>query len=122
MEPEGPLLCSQKPSTGPYPNPDKSSPYHPILKSILILVLSSNLCLGLPNGFFGCAIAQAVSRWLPTAAIRGSKPDLGMWDLWWDKVALGQVFSEFLGFPCNRRSLHQLLHNHPHVSSGENVQ
>jgi hypothetical protein len=39
--------------------------------------------------------------------------------LWWDKVALGQVFSELFGFPCNRRSLHQLLHNHPHVSSGE---
>jgi hypothetical protein len=42
-----------------------------------------------------------------------------MWDLWWDKVALGQVFSEHFGFPCNRRSLHQLLHNHPYVSSGE---
>jgi hypothetical protein len=35
--------------------------------------------------------------------------------LWWDKVALGQVFSEYFGFPCNRRSLHQLLHNHPHI-------
>jgi hypothetical protein len=68
---------------------------------------------------FGRAIAQAVSRWLPTAAVRGSKPDLVMWDLWWDKVALGQVVSEFFGFPCNRLSLHQLLHNHPHVSSGE---
>jgi hypothetical protein len=67
----------------------------------------------------GRAIAQAVSRWLPTAAVRRSKPDLVMWDLWWDKVALGQVFSEFFGFPCNRRSLYQLLHNHPHVSSGE---
>jgi hypothetical protein len=42
-----------------------------------------------------------------------------MWDLWWDKVALGQVFFEYFSFPCNRRSLHQLLHNHPHVSSGE---
>jgi hypothetical protein len=30
----------------------------------------------------GRAIAQAVSRWLPTAAVQGSKPDLGMWDLW----------------------------------------
>jgi hypothetical protein len=47
----------------------------------------------------GRAIAQAVSRWLLTAAVRGSKPDLVMWDLWWDKVALGQVFSEFFGFP-----------------------
>jgi hypothetical protein len=26
----------------------------------------------------GRAIAQAISRWLPTAAVRGSKPDLGM--------------------------------------------
>jgi hypothetical protein len=31
MEPEGSLLCSQEPSTGPYPEPDRSSPYHPIL-------------------------------------------------------------------------------------------
>jgi hypothetical protein len=38
----------------------------------------------------GRAIAQVVSRWLPTAAVRGSKPDLGTWDLWWDKVALGR--------------------------------
>jgi hypothetical protein len=41
----------------------------------------------------GSAIAQAVSRWLLTAAARGSSPGLIMWDLWWDKVALGQVFS-----------------------------
>jgi hypothetical protein len=34
-------------------------------------------------------------------------------------VALGQVFSEYFGFPCNRCLLHQLLHNHPHVSSRE---
>jgi hypothetical protein len=25
-----------------------------------------------------------------STAVRGSKPDLGMWDLWWDKVALGR--------------------------------
>jgi hypothetical protein len=46
--------------------------------------------LHIPFGLFGRAIAQAVSRWRPTAAVRGSKPDLGMWDLWWDKVALGR--------------------------------
>jgi hypothetical protein len=23
-----------------------------------------------------------------------------MWDLWWAKVALGQVFCEYFGFPC----------------------
>jgi hypothetical protein len=29
MEPEGSLPGSQEPSTGPYPEPDKSSPYYP---------------------------------------------------------------------------------------------
>jgi hypothetical protein len=32
-----------------------------------------------------------------------------------DKVASGQVFSEYFGFPCQNRSFHQLFHhlNHP---------
>jgi hypothetical protein len=34
-----------------------------------------------------------------------------------DKVALGQVFSEYFGFP-RQSSFHQLLHNHHHLSSG----
>jgi hypothetical protein len=33
-----------------------------------------------------------------------------------DKVALGQVFSEYCGFPCH--SFHRLLHTHHHPSSG----
>jgi hypothetical protein len=31
MDPDGSLLCSQEPFTGPYPKPDESSPYYPIL-------------------------------------------------------------------------------------------
>jgi hypothetical protein len=30
-----------------------------------------------------------------------------------DKVALGQVFSEYFGFPC-QSSFHQILHHHNH--------
>jgi hypothetical protein len=33
MEPEGSLLCSQEPTTGPYPEPDESSPQFPTLFS-----------------------------------------------------------------------------------------
>jgi hypothetical protein len=34
MEPEGSLPSSQEPSTGSYPEPDQSNPYHPILSKI----------------------------------------------------------------------------------------
>jgi hypothetical protein len=34
MELEGSLPCSQELSTGPYPEANKSSPYHPILTEI----------------------------------------------------------------------------------------
>jgi hypothetical protein len=34
-----------------------------------------------------------------------------------DKVAVGQVFTEFFGFPC-QFSFHRLLHTHHHLPSG----
>jgi hypothetical protein len=51
-EPKGSSPCSQEPSTGPCPEPDRSSPYHPILSLRSILILSTHLRLGLPNGLF----------------------------------------------------------------------
>jgi hypothetical protein len=61
----------------------------------------------------GRAIAEAVSRWLPTAAAPVSA---WVWQVGFvvDKVASGQVFSEYFGFPCQTRSFHQLLHPHNH--------
>jgi hypothetical protein len=49
-EPEGSSPCSQEPSICPYPEPDPSSPYPPILRAILIF--STHLRLGLPSGLF----------------------------------------------------------------------
>jgi hypothetical protein len=59
----------------------------------------------------GRAIAEAVSRWLFTAAARVRAR---VWQVRFveDKVASGQVFSEYFGFPCQNRSFHQLLHHH----------
>jgi hypothetical protein len=60
----------------------------------------------------GRAIAQAVSRWLPTAAAR---VPARIWQVEFvvDKVALGQVFSEYFGFRC-QSSFHQIHHHHNH--------
>jgi hypothetical protein len=59
----------------------------------------------------GSAIAEAVSRWLPTAAtrVRARAWQVGFMV---GKVASGQVFSEYFGFPCQNHSFHQLLHHH----------
>jgi hypothetical protein len=35
-----------------------------------------------------------------------------------DEVVLGQVFSEYFGFPC-QFSFHQVLHIHHHTSAGD---
>jgi hypothetical protein len=52
------------------------------------------------------AMAQAVSRWLPTAAAR-VRAWSGHVGFVVDKVALRQVFSEYFGFPC-QSSFHQI--------------
>jgi hypothetical protein len=63
------------------------------------------------------AIAQAVSRWLSTAAA-GVRARTGHVGFVIDKVALGQVFSKYFIFFC-QLALHRLLHNHHHhLSSG----
>jgi hypothetical protein len=52
MQHEGSLLYSQEPSTGPYRQPDQSSPYHPTISIRAILILPNHLHLRLPSGLF----------------------------------------------------------------------
>jgi hypothetical protein len=47
----------------------------------------------------GRTIAYAVSRWLPTAAVRGSRPGLSCGILWWTKSSAGVGFLRVLRFP-----------------------
>jgi hypothetical protein len=63
------------------------------------------------GGVLGRAIAETVSRWLPAAAARVRAR---VWQVGFmvDKVASGQVFSEYFGFSCQNHSFHQLLHHH----------
>jgi hypothetical protein len=51
----------------------------------------------------GLTVAEAVSRWPPTAA---AQVHTWVWQVGFvvDKVASGQVFSENFGFPCQNRS------------------
>jgi hypothetical protein len=67
--------------------------------------------INMSNTFASRAISQAVSRWLPTMTAR-----FRSW-VWSSGICGGQVFSKYFGFPC-QSSFHQLLHNHPHLSSG----
>jgi hypothetical protein len=61
--------------------------------------------------YCGRAIAEEVSRWLLTAAARVRAR---VWKVGFvvDKVASGQVFSKYFGFPFQNHSFHQLLHHH----------
>jgi hypothetical protein len=63
----------------------------------------------------GRAIAQAVSRRLPTAAALVQTRVWSCGILWWTKVTLGQVFSENFGFLC-QSTFHLLLHYQPRLA------
>jgi hypothetical protein len=68
----------------------------------------------------GSAIAQAVSRRLPSAAARAQTRIWSCGIFWWTEVALGQVFSDNFGFPC-QSTFHLLLHNHLHYHNRPGV-
>jgi hypothetical protein len=54
-EPEGSLPPSQEPSTGPYPEPDRSNPHHPMIRCHQQYIFST--------GFDHGVIIQLLSFW-----------------------------------------------------------
>jgi hypothetical protein len=65
----------------------------------------------------GRAIAYAVSRWLPTAAVRGSRPGLSCGILWWTKWRWGRFSPSTSVSPANF-DYTNCSKNHSHLSSG----
>jgi hypothetical protein len=77
-EPKGSSPCSQEPSTGPYPEPVRSSPYHPILSlPRSILILSTHLRLGLPSGLLPSGFPTKILYAFLVATIRATCPARG---------------------------------------------
>jgi hypothetical protein len=66
------------------------------------------------NFFCGHAIAEVVSCWLTTSVARVRA---WVWQVGFvvDKVASGQVFFDYISFPCQNHSFHKLLHHHNHL-------
>jgi hypothetical protein len=73
-EPESSSQCSQEPSTGPYPEPVRSSPHHPNLSLRSILILSTHLRLGLPSGFFPSGFPTNILYAFLVSPIRATWP------------------------------------------------
>jgi hypothetical protein len=74
----------------------ESLPIFTALKYVCIPVLFCNYIMGF-------AVAQAVSRWLPTAAAR-VRVRPGVCGLWWTKRHWGRFSSSTSVFPANHRS------------------
>jgi hypothetical protein len=66
MEPEHSLPCSQEPATRHPPKPDRSSPYHPIPRR-LILTLSSDLHLSLHSSLSSGFLTKTMHTFLSQA-------------------------------------------------------
>jgi hypothetical protein len=73
MAPEGSLLCSREPSTGPYPKPDRSSPNHPILSKIHFNIILPPMSMS-SSGFFPYGFAINILYAFLFSPIRATCP------------------------------------------------
>jgi hypothetical protein len=106
-----------------YSNRDKRTCHHTLNSYPVTLVVSSSNSSSsfsqLSNSGPGRAIAQAVSRWLPTAAARVRSR------VWSSGICGGQsgggaVFSEYFAFPC-QSLFHKILHHLGQATIGQSV-
>jgi hypothetical protein len=66
MIPEGSLPCSQEPSTGPYPKPDRSSPSHPFYLS--------KIHFNPPTYILVCLVVSFLLAFSPISYMHSSSP------------------------------------------------
>jgi hypothetical protein len=85
MEPEGSLPCSQEPYTCPYPEPDRSSPYHPIPSYLLVIYWISSHGQPQRGGppAWGLGVGLAAPRLKKISLLRKTTRSLGpRWIPW----------------------------------------
>jgi hypothetical protein len=73
MEPEGSLPCSQDPTTGPYPEPDRQSIPSQTISLRSISILPACLRLGFPSGLF-LLLSHQYSICIPLLTIHATSP------------------------------------------------
>jgi hypothetical protein len=105
MEPESSLTYSQVPDTCLYPETTPSSPHNPsnFLKSILIL--SSYLCLGLPNGLFPSGFPTNILCTPLSSHVRATCPSNLILLDFTTRTVLGKEYKSFSS------SLYNFLHS-----------
>ena len=117
MEPEGSLPHSQQPATSPYPKPVHSPPFH-LLK--IYFILSWNLRLGVPGGFFPSGLltkALYAPLLSPLRATCLAHPN----SIWWGMQIIKLLVMYSSPFPSYLVPLRHPILEHPHPSFSLNM-